>query len=49
MEVARQVFAELPFLRGNIIHDVHTAILYRERGVSTVVTRDTAFHRFPFF
>lgn len=48
LEVARQVFTELPFLRGNILHDAHTAILLREHGIETVVTRDAGFHRFPF-
>ena len=40
--------AELPDLRGNIAHDLHTAVLMREHGISRIVTRDTDFHRFPF-
>ena len=47
-EVAEQVLAELPFLAGNLIHDVHTAVLMREHGIRRIVTRDTDFHRFPF-
>ena len=47
-EVARRTFAELPDLRGNLVHDAHTAILMREHGVRTIYTRDTDFHRFPF-
>ena len=47
-EVAGQVIAELPHLAGNILHDVHTAILMREHGIRRVSTRDTGFHRFPF-
>lgn len=47
-EVARQTFAELPDLAGNVLHDAHTAILMREHGVRTIYTRDTDFHRFPF-
>jgi toxin-antitoxin system PIN domain toxin len=47
-QIAAQVFAELPELRGNVLHDVHTAILMREHGVRRVVTRDADFHRFPF-
>jgi uncharacterized protein len=47
-EVAGQVFAELPHLAGNIIHDSHTAILMRENGIRRICTRDTDFHRFPF-
>jgi len=40
--------AELPHLRGNILHDVHTAMLMREHGIREIYTRDTDFHRFPF-
>lgn len=47
-EVAAQVFMELPYLVGNLLHDAHTAILMREHGIRQVCTRDTDFHRFPF-
>jgi predicted nucleic acid-binding protein len=47
-EVASQVFAELPHLAGNLLHDTHTAILMREHGIRQICTRDTDFHRFPF-
>jgi uncharacterized protein len=47
-DVAKQVFEELPFLAGNLLHDAHTAILMREHGVREVCTHDTDFHRFPF-
>ena len=47
-EVAGQVFAELPYLAGNLLHDTHTAILMREHGIRRICTRDTDFHRFPF-
>lgn len=46
--VADQVFAELPHLAGNLVHDAHTAVLMREHGVRRIITRDTDFHRFPF-
>lgn len=46
--VLGQTLAELPDLRGNLMHDVHTAVLMREHGVSRICTRDTDFHRFPF-
>lgn len=46
--VLRQTLDELPELRGNIVHDAHTAVLMREHGVSQICTRDTDFHRFPF-
>lgn len=47
-EVAAQVFAEVPLLRGNLLHDAHTAILMREHGIRRIYTRDMDFHRFPF-
>lgn len=47
-DVARETIAELPHLAGNLMHDLHTAVLMREHGVARVYTRDTDFHRFPF-
>lgn len=47
-EVANQTFSELPFLRGNLLHDAHTAVLMREHGIRSIYTRDADFHRFPF-
>ncbi|MCS6952079.1 MAG: PIN domain-containing protein [Bryobacterales bacterium] len=47
-EVAAEVFAELPHLRGNLFHDAATAILMREHGIRRIYTRDADFHRFPF-
>ena len=47
-DVANEVFSELPYLAGNILHDTHTAILMREHGVRQICTRDTDFSRFPF-
>ena len=46
--VLAQTLAELPDLSGNVMHDVHTAVLMREHGVSRICTRDRHFHRFPF-
>ena len=46
--VAAQTLGEVPGLRGNLVHDAHTAILMREHGIRRVYTRDTDFHRFPF-
>lgn len=46
--VAVETFAEHPDLRGNLLHDAHTAILMREHGIPRIVTRDSDFHRFPF-
>jgi len=46
-EVAAQFLAEHgTVLRGNLLHDAHTAILMREHGIRRIVTRDADFHRF---
>ena len=47
-EVAALTVAELPDLRGNLLHDANTAILMREHGVKRIYTRDADYHRFPF-
>jgi predicted nucleic acid-binding protein len=47
-EVAAATLAEIPALRGNLLHDAHTAILMREHGIRLIYTRDSDFHRFPF-
>jgi predicted nucleic acid-binding protein len=46
--VAVSVISELPHLRGNILHDAHTAVLMREHGIRRICTRDVDFHRFSF-
>lgn len=46
--VARQVLDSVPPLAGNLMHDLHTAVLMREHGIRRIYTRDTDFHRFPF-
>ena len=46
--VLAQTLSELPELHGNVLHDVHTAVLMREHGVSRICTRDSGFGRFPF-
>ncbi len=46
--VLAQCLEELPEARGNLMHDLHTAVLMREHGISRIVTRDTDFHRFGF-
>lgn len=43
-----QTLSELPDLRGSVLHDVHTAVLMREHGISRICTRDADFRRFPF-
>ncbi len=46
--VLAQTLSDLPGLRGNVMHDVHTAVLMREHGISRICTRDADFRRFPF-
>lgn len=46
--VAAKILKELPHLRGNLMHDTHTAVLMHEHGIKRIYTRDTDFHRFPF-
>jgi toxin-antitoxin system PIN domain toxin len=46
--VAGAVLRELPHLSGNLMYDAQTAALMREHGITTIYTRDTDFHRFPF-
>lgn len=43
-----ETFRQHPHLRGNLLHDAHTAILMREHGVRAILTRDRDFLRFPF-
>jgi uncharacterized protein len=47
-DVLRDLVREVPGLAGNLWHDVETATLMREHGISRICTRDTDFHRFPF-
>jgi uncharacterized protein len=47
-QVAAEVIGELPHLSGNLMHDLHIAVLMREHGIKMIYTRDTDFHRFPF-
>jgi uncharacterized protein len=47
-DIVATVTEEVKGLRGNVLHDAHTAILMREHGIRRIYTRDTDFHRFPF-
>ena len=38
----------VPEARGDLLHDLHIAVLMREHGVSRIVTRDRDVHRFGF-
>jgi toxin-antitoxin system PIN domain toxin len=42
------IIGEVPDLRGNLLHDAHTAALMREHGIRAIYTRDSDFHRFPY-
>lgn len=46
--VLREVIGVVPHASGDLIHDLHTAVLMREHGVRSIQTRDTLFHRFTF-
>lgn len=48
MEVLEGLSTRHPRLSGNIVHDLHTAALMREHGVTEIRTADTDFHQFPF-
>ena len=39
---------EFPEVSGNLMLDLHTAVLMRENGIREICTRDTDFYRFPF-
>lgn len=47
-EVLGELIAENPRLRGNPVHDLHTATLMREHGIAEIRTADTDFHQFAF-
>lgn len=47
-DVAGEIISEMPHLSGNIVHDMHTAVLMREHGIRRICTRDTDFNRFSF-
>ena len=44
----KRTTAELPHLRGNIVHDMHTAVLMREHDVEEIYSNDNDFLQFPF-
>lgn len=46
--VLAQTVAEMSALQGNDAHDLHTAVLMREHGISRICTRDAGFRRFAF-
>jgi len=46
--VATEFFNAHRYASGNLIFDVHTAVLMKEHGISTIYTRDSEFHKFSF-
>ena len=46
--VLTRTLAELPDIRGNVMHDLHTAVLMRENNIDRICTFDRDFNRFPF-
>jgi uncharacterized protein len=45
-ELMAECLKESPRLRGNILHDLHTAVLMREHGVREILTLDRDFRSF---
>ena len=48
LSIFSQVARELPDVRGNLVHDLHTAVLMREHSIRQICTNDTDFRRFHF-
>ena len=46
--VLEMLTAEYPKMAGNIVHDLHTAALMNEHGVTQICTADAEFHQFKF-
>jgi len=46
--IAEEVMKSLPHISGNLVFDLHTAVLMKEHGIKTIYTRDADFHRFSF-
>lgn len=46
--ILSQIAEEIPNLRGNVVHDLHTVVLMREHGINQICTMDRDFRRFPF-
>lgn len=46
--VLAEIVAMHPRLRGNLVHDLHIAVLMKEHGIPEIRTADTDFHQFKF-
>ncbi|MBI2536638.1 MAG: PIN domain-containing protein [Gemmatimonadetes bacterium] len=47
-EVLEELAGLHPLLAGSLVHDLHTAALMKEHGISEIQTADTDFHQFAF-
>ena len=47
-EVLSELVAAHPRLKGNLLHDFHTAAVMREHGVTEIRTADSDFRQFDF-
>jgi len=43
-----EVCSQTPSAEGNLLHDIHTAVLMREHGITRIYTNDSDFCRFKF-
>ncbi|OHB77591.1 MAG: hypothetical protein A2Z34_00095 [Planctomycetes bacterium RBG_16_59_8] len=48
LALLKKTLSELVHPSGNLLHDVHTAVLLREHGVPEIVTADADFLQFKF-
>jgi len=46
--VLRATVREFGRPTGNLFHDLHTAVLMREHGITEIMTADSDFRKFPF-
>ncbi|MBN1270539.1 MAG: hypothetical protein JXB04_13195, partial [Kiritimatiellae bacterium] len=46
-DVLQKSLSELPRVGGNLVHDLHAAVLMREHAVKDILTLDTDFKTFP--
>lgn len=46
--VLQEVTGLHPRLAGNVVHDLHTAVLMKEHGIEEIRTADADFHQFRF-
>lgn len=47
-EIAGEIIKKYATLSGDIVHDLHTAILMKEHGIKNIYTFDQDFNRFDF-